>query len=58
VVERDRASCARCDGRAGAGGPRGAVGRLPDGSRDASREARVLQRHRARPRGQGRRRAS
>ena len=58
VAERDWASCARCDGRAGARGARGAVGRLHDGSRDVSREARVLQRHRAGPRGQGRQRAS
>ena len=58
VAERDRASRARRDRRGGARGSRGAVGRLPDGSRDASRQARLLQRHRARARGQRRERAA
>ena len=58
VAERDRASRARRERRGGARGSGGAVGRLLDGSRDASRQARVLQRHRARPRGQGRQRAA
>ena len=58
VAERDRAARARRERRGGARGSRGAVGRLLDGSRDASRQARLLQRHRARPRGQGRERAA
>ena len=58
VAERDRASRARRERRGGARGSRGAVGHLLDGSRDASRQARLLQRHRARARGQRRERAA
>ncbi len=58
VAERDRSSRTRRERRGGACGSRGAVGCLLDGSRDASRQARLFQRHRAGARGQRRERVA